>query len=197
MRRVDSRIRTETRALYECPRRQALLGDQRAMPCHQWIRKIAQGELEGDSVLLEDPDYVLLPDIRKRNAWGGGDATSVNLLVIFRDAGLHTIRDLRGEHLPTLERIQSNVLDRVQAMCGGPRDELYCYFNYLPSNPVLLHLHIAWPLPNNRDALRHHLLSTVIFNLGVRPDYYAQCPLPFAVYRGTRPFEESPETLTI
>ena len=190
MRRADMRQRTETSAAYDCPRRQALREEQRASPTHQWITQVAQGELEKEDVLVDDPDFLVLPDTRKRNSWSDGDARTVNLLVIFKDPCLRTIRDLRGEHLPILGRVSADVLGTVREMAGVPADEVYCYFNYLPSNPVLLHLHLAWPLPPNRDSLRHHLLSTVIFNLQRDGNYYRDCPLHVAVPRCPRGPEE-------
>lgn len=136
MRRVDMRQRIETRASHESPRRQASLQAQRDSPGHQWIAQVARGELEKEDVLIEDPDFLVLPDTRKRNAWGDGEQRTVNLLVIFRDPSLRTIRDLRGEHLPVLGRISGDVLGRVCEITGVPENEVYCYFNYLPSNPV-------------------------------------------------------------
>lgn len=50
-------------------------------------------------------------------------------------------------------------------------------------NQVLLHLHLAWPLPVGRDSLRHHLLPSVVFNLQRDGDHYRDCPLPVAVPR--------------
>ena len=181
--RVDLRLKTETRAAYECPKRQVQLGEQRDSPAHQWITQVARGELEKEAVLMEDSDFLLLPDTHKRNDWRTGEARVVNLLIVFKDLSLHTIRDLRAEHLPVLHRIQTDVLERVEVLAGVPAAELYCYFNYQPSNPLLLHMHVSWPLPANRDSTRHHLLHTVCFNLGLHGEYYRDCPLATTVSR--------------
>ena len=197
MRRGDTRLRTETRAAYECPRRQVWLEETRSNPAHQWIVQVARGELEKDDVLIDDPAFLVLPDTRKRNDWASGDTRVVNLLVIFKAPELRTIRDLRECHLPTLERIEADVLGRVQELTGVPGSELYCYFNYAPSNPLLLHLHLAWPLPANRDSVRHHLLQTVRFNLRLNGDYYRDCPLLTAAPRSPRRLEDAMDGLTI
>nr|KAG5688890.1 hypothetical protein BaRGS_016458 [Batillaria attramentaria] len=70
-----------------------------------WVLNILEKKTESDRIVFEDPDpetgFILLPDMK----WNRSDLESLYLVAIVHKHGIHSIRDLRREHLPLLKNI--------------------------------------------------------------------------------------------
>lgn len=65
----------------------------------QWVYNIIDGKSERERILLETDDFLLLPDIM----WDGTAIESMHLLGLVKTRDIHSIRDLKPEHIPILE----------------------------------------------------------------------------------------------
>ncbi|XP_054284491.1 m7GpppX diphosphatase-like [Macrosteles quadrilineatus] len=148
----------------------------------QWVYNILDGSAEVDRVVLEDKDpntgFVLLPDLK----WDGKQTDSLYLLAIVRPRGILSLRDLRNEHLPLLINIRDKCLAVILERYGVPKSQLRVFLHYQPS---FYHLHIHFTYLQFEapgiHAEKSHLLSTVINNIQLIPDYYQEATLTFAV----------------
>lgn len=130
----------------------------------QWIYKIIAGDKEADQVIVNQPEYMILPDADATN-----DQFIVNWLVIFKDTSLHCIRSLRGYHLQLLLEVKNKVLE---VFPEGHKPMLY--FHHPPS-VWQLHLHVASPcdvLRTTNDMQKVVFLEDVLWNLQHDTDYY-------------------------
>jgi hypothetical protein len=100
-------------------------------------------------------------------------ARRFNWLAIVADPGLRSVRDLRGEHLPMLERLYRQCVQAIQREYRVGSGDVMVFANYPPS-VYKLHFHFCAPFfqPTAYDAFRMHSLSSIISNLQVHPDYY-------------------------
>ena len=90
-------------------------------------------------------------------------------LVVFKNQGLHTIRDLRECHLALLQEVYATVSAWLQSR---HKNRYYMYFHYMPS-VFQLHLHVNSNVQHiNWD--RAHLLSIVMSNLRKDSEYYTK-----------------------
>lgn len=110
----------------------------------------------------------------------------VNWLAIATERGLHSLRDLRGHHLPMLRRLLDSCRKCIKKETGVPEEEIMAYVHYPPS-VYQLHVHFAFPYAqyNHRDVFRIHSLNTVINNLEIDPDYYAKAVLQVSLGRNS------------
>ena len=97
-----------------------------------------------------------------------------NWLAIVADPSIRSIRDLRGEHLPLLERMYRTCVQAIQREHRVGLEDIMVFANYPPS-VYKLHFHFCAPFfqPTAYDAFRMHSLSAIINNLRVDPGYYA------------------------
>ena len=74
----------------------------------QWVDNILDHEKETERIVFEDPDkeigFVLLPDLK----WDGHNVESLYLIAIVHKRGIHSIRELDGDHLPMLKKIKQD-----------------------------------------------------------------------------------------
>jgi m7GpppX diphosphatase len=107
-------------------------------------------------------------------AGGGGGARRFNWLAIVADPEVRSIRDLRGAHLPMLERMYRQCVQAIQREYRVGWEDVMVFANYPPS-VYKLHFHFCAPFfqPTAYDAFRMHSLSAIINNLQVNPEYYA------------------------
>lgn len=67
----------------------------------QWVYNIIDGKSEQDRILLRTDQFILLPTW----TWDGKDGESMHILALVKSHDIHSIRDLRSEHIPLLESI--------------------------------------------------------------------------------------------
>lgn len=187
-------------------------------PSKQWIHHILAGTQEKEQVILDNPDFVLLPDTERVNRYWRASPTHVavprtcrkmhsllpgqshtretrvhkltlNWLAIVRDPEIRTLRDLRGHHAPMLSSMLQECMASVEQLTGIRRDQVMAYIHYPPS-VYQLHIHFSYPYGQycHRDAYRVHSLQNVINNLRIDSDYYAKSTLQLAMFRHSQHF---------
>lgn len=149
----------------------------------QWIHNILEHKAEQDRIVYEDEDkkngFVLVHDLK----WDG-QLNSLKLIALpFQN--VRSIRELNESHLPLLRNIRDAGTAAIVNKFNLPASQLRVYFHYQPSY-YYLHVHFAYLM---FDALgiyveKAHLLSTVIRNIELMPDYYTKAVLSYAVAEG-------------
>ena len=76
----------------------------------QWVYNIIDGKSEQERVLLKADQFILLPTW----TWDGKDGESMHLLALVKSHDIHSIRDLRSEHIPLLETVLSQTTVRFR-----------------------------------------------------------------------------------
>lgn len=137
-----------------------------------WIENIFSGEAESDSILYQDEEVVVLPDIY----WVPQKVETLNCLLISTDSTLRSIRDLTAEHIPLLKRMQKVAAETVTKNFGVPENKLRFYFHYHPSW-WWLHVHVTHIDLNYGYEDRNHCIFNVINNLEIDSDYYKKVRL--------------------
>ncbi|KAL3275142.1 hypothetical protein HHI36_019911 [Cryptolaemus montrouzieri] len=147
----------------------------------QWVFNILNHTSESERIVFEDPDaesgFILLPDLK----WGG-EVDTLYLLAICHKKGIKSLRDLNEQHLPLLKNINKKGIETISSKYGLDGSQLRVYLHYQPS---FYHLHIHFTYLRHEApgilAERAHLLSNVISNIELIPDYYQRVTLPFVV----------------
>ena len=67
----------------------------------QWVYNIIDGKSEQDRIILQAEDFILLPTW----TWDGKTIESMHILALVKTRDIHSIRDLRAEHIPLLQSI--------------------------------------------------------------------------------------------
>jgi m7GpppX diphosphatase len=141
-----------------------------------WVYNILEHKQEVDKIVYEDSDFILLPDYK----WNG-QKESLYLLAIVTDRSIKSLRDLNGSHLKLLSNIKSKSLEAIKSKYDLDASQIRAYFHYQPS---FYHLHVHFTyLKFDAPGIfceKSHLLTTVINNLRLLPDYYKKATLPFA-----------------
>jgi len=150
--------------------------------CPDWIRRIENGNANGEIILTETNDYFLLPNFK----WDR-KVKNMYLLLIFKDAELGSIRDLKGEHLPLLERVHREVIKFALDNYGLPASKIRCFFHYMPS-AWRLHMHIQHVSANSAlgagtQCARARTIGEVTDNIRLMSDYYQKATLECIVNR--------------
>ena len=78
----------------------------------QWVYNIIDGKSERERVLFDNDDFIVLPNI----GWDGKGAESMHLLGLIKSRSVHSIRDLKPEHIPMLETVLEKTLVRVSLL---------------------------------------------------------------------------------
>lgn len=135
----------------------------------QWIYNILDGTAEQDAILHRDDQMLVIPDYK----WDGKDKKKMHILTLPYDRTLRTIRDLNGSHVGLLEHCKTKTLEVIKATYGFDSDSIKMYIHYAPTT-YHLHIHfvLVWNTESNSSVEYSHELSTVIFNLQVKSDYY-------------------------
>ncbi|XP_043275055.1 m7GpppX diphosphatase [Venturia canescens] len=171
-------IVTETPELYKKVTIPKVIGQQLSL---QWVENILNHKSEADRIIYEDTDsnngFVLIPDLK----WDG-NLNTLNVLAISRKK-INSIRDLNASHLTLLKNIRDKGTEAIVKKYDISSSKLRIYFHYLPS---YYHLHVHFTQLSVEDAgiyaEKAHLLSTVISNIELLPDYYQKVTLQFAVF---------------
>lgn len=137
----------------------------------QWIHNIIDGISEQQDIILRDPDFILIPSY----TWDKKNLEQLHVLAILTDKSLSTIRDLTAEHIPILQKIIDVGLETIEWTWPVERDSIKMFIHYTPS-AFQLHVHFANTNNNSIDSSVEysHELSQVMFNLGIKSDYYKE-----------------------
>lgn len=134
-----------------------------------WINNILEGKSEMNSIVYNDEDFVLLPDLK----WDKRDMDALYYLAIVRDKTIKSIRDLTYKHINLLEKIRDIGCGIIKNIHNIKQDELRIYVHYHPS---YWHFHIHFNLINkhHNGAIIDfsHSLNHVIQNIKLIPNYY-------------------------
>jgi len=148
----------------------------RAHANQQWIFDLIRGEFAANEfVFVDEPDWVLVQG-------NSHVSQEVRYLVIFKDKALHTIRDLRQQHLAMLRAMWLKVSRFVRARHTNHAAFRY-YFHYMPS-VFQLHLHVCCNVTT--DMNRTQPLSCVMRNVEARDTWYRDALIFFSPARATR-----------
>jgi m7GpppX diphosphatase len=105
--------------------------------------------------------------------------SDVRFLVVFKDLRLHSIRDLRHEHIPMLRDVNRQVAAFLRARSPKDVRSFKFFFHYMPS-VFQLHMHVC--LQHTGDTLRIHSLQSVLHRLDFDDLWFRRalilCPLP-------------------
>jgi m7GpppX diphosphatase len=158
-------------------RMRAYIDTQRASPRKKWIYDIIDGTIEIEDRVADTEDVVLLPDTEAPNS-----AEVTNWLAVFKDTSLHTLRDMRGKHIPLLKRVRDLCVEKICSHTGHTEKSVMVYLHYLPS-VFQLHLHVCAPYGQYTtfDACKIQPVETVISNLEIDPDYYRKARITTAL----------------
>jgi m7GpppX diphosphatase len=138
-----------------------------------WVENILEGRQEAESLIFNDKDpetgFIIVPDSK----W---DRTLNTLYVqcIVRKRGIHSVRDLRREHLPLLKKVYETALTLVPKVYSTEAEkieanQLKIYFHYQPSY-YHLHIHITHI---NVEGVGLYLRD-VIDNITMDDQFYAK-----------------------
>lgn len=143
----------------------------------QWVYDVLNGVREAENHLLNTPDFILLPDTETVNS-----KDVVNLLAIFKDVSLKSIRSLDGRHIELLRDCRDQCLEFITNRMGFDRTQILSFFHYLPS-VFQLHVHFCAPYGQytTLDICKIHPLDMVISNLEIDAEYYKKVSLTTVV----------------
>ncbi|XP_056647931.1 m7GpppX diphosphatase [Diorhabda sublineata] len=147
----------------------------------QWVYNIIEHKSEVERIIFEDTDpdngFVMLPDLK----WNG-HVNTLYLLAVINRRDIKSMRDLTGNHLELLRNIKKKGVEAIKAKFGLDESRLRIYLHYHPS---FYHLHIHFGfLQHDAPGIlteKAHLLSQVINNIELLPDYYQKATIPFVV----------------
>jgi len=150
-----------------------------------WIQNVVDGKKETERLLLNRDTYILNIDTKwkthpdaktvPREQWYGHKSVEdLYCLAIVKDSSLRDLRDLRGHHVSMLLDILRRSRDAIERIYGVPANQLRIYFHYPPQ---FYHLHVHFTRIENEigcQVERGHLLSDVLQNLALDPNYYTK-----------------------
>lgn len=125
----------------------------------QWIYNLTSSAQE--EIFIETSEWILAKDKHP--------GTDLRFLIVYRDLGLRSIRDLRYEHVPMLLESRSRSLNYIRRNFPK-RQNWYIYFHYYPS-VFQLHAHIAGGTSNRNQDRMHHM-HNVVRNLMKDSEWY-------------------------
>ncbi|KAG8228930.1 hypothetical protein J437_LFUL007322 [Ladona fulva] len=148
----------------------------------QWVYNIIDGTAEQERVVYRSPSqedkdgFLLVPDLK----WDGVTLENLHLLALPFARGILSLRDLRSNHVSLLKNIYYRGKEVIEEKYGLPGSRLRIFFHYQPS---FFHLHVHFTCISHEafgiNAGKAHLLSSVISNIEVYPNYYKDITLPF------------------
>lgn len=173
-------IVNETYELYQQVTLPHILSQQFSL---EWVDNILAHKAEQDKIVYEDTNketgFVMVPDLK----WDGQIENLKLLALPFQKVG--SMRELNASHLPLLRNIREAGIKCISEKYNIPASQLRIYLHYQPSY-YYLHVHFSYLMfeAPGIHVDRAHLLSTVINNLELMPDYYTKCVLSFLVFEG-------------
>ncbi|KOC69177.1 m7GpppX diphosphatase [Habropoda laboriosa] len=149
----------------------------------EWIYNILEHKAEQDNIVYEDKDentgFVMVHDLK----WDGQPNTLKLIALPFQK--IKSIRELNGSHLSLLRNIRDAGIAAIAEKFNVPTSQLRIYLHYQPSY-YYLHVHFAYLMFDAPGIYveKAHLLSTVIRNIELMPDYYTKAVLSYVVIKG-------------
>ena len=129
---------------------------------NQWIFNLmTNGCCPGETVYHNTSEWLLARDLHR--------GTDNRYLVIFKDEDLHSIRNLRAEHIDMLKGITAFLKKWLPAQEPVHHKKYLLYFHYMPS-VFQLHMHVS--MRKAPDSLRVHQVHNVVRNLSQRDTWY-------------------------
>jgi m7GpppX diphosphatase len=114
--------------------------------------------------------------------WDGKSIESLHILGIVKSHHIHSIRDLKPEHIPLLESLLEKTTDFISLKHGVQSNNIRAFFHY---PPTFYHLHVHFTVLQDRtcgcEVERAHLVQDVIDNLKLHNDYYQTKTLYYKV----------------
>jgi hypothetical protein len=148
----------------------------RAHANQRWIFNLIRGEFSSNEVVfLDEAEWMLVQGSSHL-------AQEMRYLVIFKDTGLQTIRDLRQRHLPLLLDVREKV-SRFVARRHAAAPTFRQYFHYMPS-VFQLHMHVCCNA--TVDMNRTQDVRCVMRNLQAVDTWYRDALILFSAPRSAR-----------
>lgn len=131
-----------------------------------WIENIINGT-SSEKIYYSDDDFSLIANYK----WNRSSSEDLQLLLIFKDRRLRTIRDLDSENILIKAR---NVIKREIESFGLSYSDIIVFFHYPPTyNQLHLHIeNINMGTTSASSVGRAKLLEDVIYSLSVDPEYF-------------------------
>mmetsp|Transcript_60912 Transcript_60912/g.113922 ORF Transcript_60912/g.113922 Transcript_60912/m.113922 type:complete len:304 (-) Transcript_60912:64-975(-) len=176
----------ETRALYDSITVPSTI--QGAEKRDTWVANIILGKSEQEFVVpeLSGDGLTVVKDYKWQKVEVVDD---LYYLCLFTDMSVRSLRDLREQHVPLLERVETNVVPGLAKKHGVDPSSLLAYVHYQPTF-WYFHVHIV----NCRHAMfsgekggenllltaldRFHKVDAILALLKARGDYFANATLP-------------------
>ena len=144
-----------------------------------WVYQIIEEQAEQDRVICRERSPTMGFAVVMDTKWDEQNLDDLYVVALTENRSLHTLRDLRQEHIPLLQRIRDETHKALFEKYGVPSSDIYSFLHYIPSH-MQLHIHFVHlkRQPIN-SCLRCHLLDTVIENLQMDPLYYTKVTLTY------------------
>lgn len=150
----------------------------------QWVYNILFHGKESETFIHhnEDPTdgFVLLPDMK----WDRISMEALYLIAIVKRKDIASVRDLTGDHVEFLEKLNSSVKALASEKFPIASDALRVFIHYQPSY-YHFHVHVvSLSHPGLGDGInvgKAMLLDDVIENLKFAPDYYQKRTLHYVI----------------
>lgn len=162
--------------LFEGAAFQSKVAANRAAVSQRWIFELIDGQFRAnENVFLDEAAWMLVQG-------HSHCAHEMRYLVVFKDLGLHTIRDLRQAHVPMLVDAWRKVKRFVAARHEADASFQF-YFHYMPS-VFQLHMHVC--MSSTLDVNRTQRLACVLRNIRTVDTWYRDALILFAAPRPGR-----------
>jgi m7GpppX diphosphatase len=139
-----------------------------------WIDNIISGKKEQETMLYNDDEFVICPDIK----WDGVDINSVYLLAIVKNKKLRSLRNINGDNIRLIKKIYNVGAELMQTKFNYSESDFRAYVHYWPS---FWQLHVHFNLINRptTSALIDfaHSVKTIINNVAHNDQYYQMTDL--------------------
>lgn len=136
-----------------------------------WLDNILSAKAEREHVHLETEKYLIISDYK----WDQKSMAQLYLLMIFKNDGLRSIRNLNESHIGLLRDARKDILAYCKSL-GLERRQLCLFFHYRPSY-FRLHVHIVnieKGISKLGSPSRLVLLDDVIANLELDGGYFTR-----------------------
>ena len=102
----------------------------------------------------------------------------MQILTFAKDRSLRSLRDLNGTHIDFLKYCKQKTLETIRIIYGVDESLIKMFLHYSPST-YQLHIHFVMIANTeyNSSIEYSHELSSVIFNLEIKSNYYQSITL--------------------
>ena len=145
----------------------------------RWIYQIIEEHAEQDRVICRERSPTTGFAVVMDTKWDEQNLDDLYVVALTENRDLHTLRDLRQEHIPLLLHIREVTQKTLLEKYGVPSEDIYAFIHYIPSH-MQFHIHFVHIKRQSINSfLRCHLLETVIQNLQIDPLYYTKVTLTY------------------